>query len=52
MQDNVIKKAAKISPLSSGKIDKHVYLTDKEILPSDYSRIIEQPKFTYLPLGG
>ena len=35
----------------SGKIDKYKYLTDEEILPSDQSRIIEQAKFTYYPLG-
>ena len=35
----------------SGKIDKYKYLTDEEILPSDQSRIIEQAKFTYNPLG-
>ena len=35
----------------SGKIDKYEYLTGDEILPSDLSRIIEQAKFTYSPLG-
>ena len=35
----------------SGKIDKYEYLTGEEILPSDLSRIIEQAKFTYSPLG-
>ena len=42
---------AKISALSSGKIDKFEYLTGEEILPSDQSSIIEQAKFTYSPLG-
>ena len=42
---------AKISALSSGKIDKFEYLTGEEILQSDQSRIIEQAKFTYSPLG-
>ena len=51
MQYDVNKEAAKVSALSSGKIDKYAYLTDKEILPSDQSRIIEQIKFTYSPLG-
>ena len=41
------KKAAKISTLSSGKIDKYEYLTGEEILPSDQSRIIEQVKLTF-----
>ena len=35
----------------SGKIDKYECLTGEEILPSDQSRIIEQAKFTYSPLG-
>ena len=29
----------------------HQYLTGEEILASDQSRIIEQAKFTYSPLG-
>ena len=37
--------------LSPRKIDKYAYLTGEEILPSDQSRIIEQAKFTYSPLG-
>ena len=45
--------AAKISALSSRKIDKYEYLTGEEILPYDQSRIIEQAKFAYFvsPLG-
>ena len=35
----------------SAKIDKYEYLTGKEILPPDQSRIIEQETFTYSPLG-
>ena len=42
-----IKREAKISVLSSGKIDKYEYLTGEEILPSDQRRVIEQNKFTY-----
>ena len=45
------RDAAKISALSSGKIDKYECLTGEEILPSDQSRLIEQAKFTYSPLG-
>ena len=45
------REAAKISALSSDKIDKYEYPTGEEILPSDQSRIIEQVKFTYSPLG-
>ena len=44
-------EAAKISVLSSGKIDKYEYLSGEEILPSDQSRIIQQAKFTQSPLG-
>ena len=47
----VNSKTAKISELSSGKIDKYEYLTAKKNFPSGQSRIIEQAKFTYFPLG-
>ena len=50
LQYNINKEAAKISALSSGKIDKYEVLTGEEILPSDESRIIEQAKFTYSSL--
>ena len=40
LQYNINRKAAKISALSSGKIDKYEFLTDEEILPSDQRRII------------
>ena len=42
---------AKISALSSDKIDKYEYLTGEEILPSNQQQIIQQAKFTYSPLG-
>ena len=42
---NINGEVAKISTLSSGKVDKYKYLTGEEIL------IIEQAKFTYSPLG-
>ena len=51
MQYDINRDAAKISALSSCKINKHEFLTGEEILPSDQSRIIEQKKFTYFPLG-
>ena len=41
-QYNIKREAAKISALSSGKIDKYGFFTGEEILPSDQSRIIEQ----------
>ena len=34
-------EAAKISALSSGRIDKYKYLTGEEILPSNQRQIIE-----------
>ena len=46
-----INREAKISALSSGKIDKYEYLTGEEILPPNQQQIIEQAKFTYSPLG-
>ena len=51
LQYDINREAAKISILSSGKIDKFEYLTIEEIRPSDQSRIIEQAKFTFSPLG-
>ena len=47
IQYDINREAAKISALSSGKIDKYEYLTGEEILPLDQSRIIDQAKFTY-----
>ena len=44
---DIDREAAKISALSSGKIDKYEYLTGEEILPSNEQQIIEQAKFTY-----
>ena len=51
LQCNINREAAKISELSSDKIDKYEYLTDDEMLPPDQSRIIEQANFTDSPLG-
>ena len=51
LQYDINKDAAKISALSSGKIDKYEYLTGEEILLSNQQQIIEQAKFTYSPLG-
>ena len=48
---DINREQAKISALSSRKTDKYECLKYKEILPSDQSRIIEQAKFTYSPLG-
>ena len=48
---DINRKAAEISALSSGKIDKYEYRTGKEISPSNQQQIIEQAKFTYPPSG-
>ena len=50
LQYDINREAAKISALSSGKIDKYEYLTGEEILPSNQQQIIEQANFTYSPL--
>ena len=51
LQYDINRGAAKISALSSSKIDKYEYLTGDEILPSNQQKITEQGKFTYSPLG-
>ena len=51
LQYYINREAAKISALSSGKLDKYEYLTGEEILPSNQQQIIQQAKFTYSPLG-
>ena len=51
LQYDINREAAKISALSSGKIDKYEYLTGEEILPSNQQQIIQQAKFAYYPLG-
>ena len=50
LQYDINRKAAEISALSSGKIDKFEYLTGSEILPSNQQQT-EQAKFTYSLLG-
>ena len=50
LQYDIIREAAKISTISSGKFDKYEYLAGRKILPSEQSRQIEQDKFTS-PLG-
>ena len=50
LQYDINRETAKISALSSGKIDKYEYLAGEEILPSDQRKVIEQTKFTYSPL--
>ena len=50
LQYDINREAAKISALSSCKIQKYEYLTDEDILPSTQQQIIGQTKFTYSPL--
>ena len=40
LQYDINREAEKISALSSGKIDKHEYLTIEEILKSDQGRTL------------
>ena len=51
LQYDINREAAKISALSSRKIEKYEYLTGEKILPSNQQQIIEQANFTYSPLG-
>ena len=51
LQYDINREAAKISGLSSGKIDKYEYFTGEEITPSNQRQIIELTKFAYFPLG-
>ena len=51
LQYDINRESAKISALSSGKINKFEYLTGEEILPTNQQQIIEQAKFTYSPSG-
>ena len=51
LQYSINRETAKISALSSGKIDKYECLTGEEILPFNQQQIIEQAKFTYSPQG-
>ena len=42
LQYDINREAAKMSTLSSGKIDKYEYLAGEEILLSDQRRVIEK----------
>ena len=50
LQYDINREAAKISALSSGKIDKYEFFTVEEIIPPDERRLIEQAKFAYSAL--
>ena len=51
LQYNINREAAKLSTLSSGKIDQYEYLTGEEILLYNQGQIIEQDKLAYSPIG-
>ena len=51
LEYDINRETAKISALSSGKLDKYEYLTGEEILPPNQQQIIAQTNFTYFPLG-
>ena len=51
VQYGINREAAKTLALSSGKIDKHKLLTGGGLLPSNHSRIMEEAKIKYSPLG-
>ena len=50
LQYDINREAAKISALSSRKMDNYEFFTGEKILPSDQSRTIEQAKFAYSPI--
>ena len=50
LQYDINREAAKISALSSEKIDKYEYLTVEGIRPSEQRIVMEQAKFAYSPL--
>ena len=50
-QYNINRESAKIAALLPRKIGKYGYLTGEEIVTLDQSRMTEQAKFTYSPLG-
>ena len=51
LQYDINIEVAKISPSLFEKTDKYEYLTGKKISSSDQTKVIEQAKFTYSPLG-
>ena len=49
LQDDINREAAKISALSSRKIDKYELLTGEEVLPPYQRRVIEKLSLHILP---
>ena len=50
LQYNINREKAKISTLSSGKIDKCDYLTGEGTLPSNQTQMIKLTNFSYSSL--
>ena len=48
---DIKREAAKLSALSSSKIDKYEYLTGEEILSPQKHRITQEAEICYLSLG-
>ena len=51
IRHDINRKVAKVSALSSGKIDQSKNPTGEDMLPSGPSQIIQWSKFRYSPLG-
>ena len=51
LQYDIDREITEVTALSTGKIAKYEYLKNEEILLSDQSRLIEEAKSTYSPLG-
>ena len=50
-QYDINRVAAKISALSSSKIDNYEHLTGEEVLPSSQKEMVKLAKFIYSPIG-
>ena len=51
LENSINREAAKISELSTVKIDKREYLTGEEILSFNENQRVERNKFTYFHPG-
>ena len=51
LQYDINREAAKISALSSGKINKYESFTGEELLLSNQRKTLEQAKLIFSPLG-
>ena len=51
LQYDINREAAKISALSSGKINKYESFTEEELLLSNQRKTLEQAKLIFSPLG-